>query len=133
MDRGAWWAAVHEVKQELDTPERLDSSGKALLALKRGPSRPVCPCLPAPGVGNCERVEIVEDQRLVPLQGGHQISREAADPALSLRQGILGAREKPGRRAQPGDQHVSGPLPGCLCLTCAKKRCPEWLWDTLVS
>ena len=37
MDRGSWWAAVHEVKQELDTPERLDSSGKALFGAEVGP------------------------------------------------------------------------------------------------
>ena len=55
---------------------------------------------------------------------------------------VLRACEKPGSRAQPSDPHVLGllpgllpsqGLPGCLCLTHAKKRCPEWLWDTLVS
>ena len=31
MDRGAWWATVHQVKKELDTTERLNNSINGIL------------------------------------------------------------------------------------------------------
>ena len=48
MDRGAWWAAVHEVREELDTTERLHFDF-SLSCVGEGNGNPLqCSCLENP-------------------------------------------------------------------------------------